>query len=74
MFNAITQPSAGATTAASGGVPSETTQSVTSEPNADESFNNLVWLTYELYLAISGWMDFVNKSLQKQVTDFRLRN
>ncbi len=74
LSNVIAQPSAGATTAAGGGVPPEPTQSLTTKPNADESFRQLVRLTYELYVAISGWMDFVNKSLQKQVTDLKLRN
>lgn len=74
MNNVSIKPSEGVTTAADEDVPPETTQSVTAKPDPSESFEKLVQLTYQLYVAISGWMDFVNRSLEKQVADLRLRN
>ena len=74
LSNVIAQPSNGITTGESGSAAPPATESVTATPDPGESFYRLVRLTYDLFVAISGWMDFVNKSLQKQVTDLSLRN
>lgn len=74
LSNVIAQPSNGITTGESDSVAPPATESVTATPDPSESFYRLVRLTYDLFVAISGWMDFVNKSLQKQVTDLSLRN
>lgn len=74
MPNVTAQPSNDIPVGAGGGVPDPVTEAPTAKQDPSDVFYRLVRLTYDLFVAISGWMDFVNKALQKQVTDLKLRN